>query len=337
MKQAIYILFILLAMVACNGNTETSTDIHGVWALECIHVPEGNDYNYSERNNTVPVKIFADSTYYVGYKVSEPGRFSFTPSYSGKYRLINKGGGECMYVEDGNTHQLTFVNDSTINIQDVGIIYEWRKMDESTNVNVEDVLTVLDNDKDSWDEDRNSYVFTETERTLKNERKYLVALILCFILVFVLVGYYIYNLFQTKARIEQQLKQILEEIDTRPEVVQEALKNVEEEFLHSDFYLSIRKRISNGERLTKSDWNKIEQQINSTYSGFTSHLFSLFPMSQTELQTCLLIKLRVPASEIANTLNKSASTISTIRSRLYGKAFKDKGSTKDWDEFILSL
>lgn len=337
MKHFAYIFTIILTIIACKDKHDSDFDIHGVWTLECIHVPEGDDYNYKERNNTVPVKIFADSTYYVGHKVSEPGMFSFTPSYSGKYKLINKGGDEYLYVEDGDIHQFTAVNDSTINIQDVGRFYEWRKMDGSTDVNVEDVLTILDNGKESWDEDRNSYIFTATERTLKNERKYFVALFICFVLVFAFAGYYIYNLFQTKARVEQQLKQIRKEIDARPEVVQEALKSVEEEFLHSDFYLSIRKRISNGDRLKKSDWDEIERQINSTYSGFTSRLYSLFPMSQTELQTCLLIKLRVPASEIASTLNKGASTISSIRSRLYGKAFKDKGGAKEWDEFILSL
>lgn len=339
MRKTNTLLYIIFAFIfaACTNSEEQNFELNGVWALDCIHVPEGNDYNYGERDNTVPVKIFADSTYYVGYKEAEQGRFSFTPSYSGTYRLINKGGGECMYVEDGNVHQLTVVNDSTINIKDVGIIYEWRKMDESTDVNVEDVLTVLDNEKESWDENRNSYVFTEKERTLKNERKYFVAVILCFILAFVLAGYYFYNLFRTKARIEQQLKQILDEIDTRPKVVQDALKSVEDEFLNSDFYLSIRKRISSGEHLDKADWDEIEQHVNSTYSGFTGRLFNLFPMSQIELQTCLLIKLRVPASEIAAALSKSASAISSIRSRLYGKAFKDKGGAKEWDEFILSL
>lgn len=337
MKHISCILILILAIIACKDEDDIPLDIHGVWTLECIHVPEGYDYDYSERNNIVPVKIFADSTYYVGQKASEPGWFSFTPSYSGKYRLISKGGGEWFYIEDGIKHQLSVVNDSTINIKDVGRLYEWRKMNSSTNVNVEDVLTVLANANGSWDEDRRSYVFTETERTLKNERKYFVAVILCFVLASVLAGYYLFNLFRTKARIEQQLEQIRKEIAARPEAVQEALKSVEDEFLRSDFYMSIRKRISNGDRLKKSDWDKIEQQINSTYSGFTSRLYSLFPLSQTEMQTCLLIKLRVPASEIAVTLNKSASTISSIRSRLYGKAFKGKGSTKDWDEFILSL
>lgn len=337
MKQITYIIIVFLTIIACKGRDESGFDIQGVWTLECIHVPDGNDYNYKERNNTIPIKIFADSTYYMGKKVSEPGRFMFTPTYCGKYNLISKGGGEWLYIEDGEMHQLTVLNDSIINIKDVGRIYEWRKMDETNDVNVDDVLSVLDNDKDSWDEDNNSYIFTETERSLRNERKYIVSIALCFILAFILSVYYIFNLFQEKARIEQQLKQIREEIETRPVVVQEALKSVEEEFLNSNFYISIRKRITRGEHMKKADWNEIEQQINSTYSGFTSRLYSLFPMSQTELQTCLLIKLRVPASEIATTLNKSASTISSIRSRLYGKAFKDKGGAKDWDEFILSL
>ena len=77
--------------------------------------------------------------------------------------------------------------------------------------------------------------------------------------------------------------------------------------------------------------------VNSTYPGFTSRLFNLFPMSQIEMQTCLLIKMRASTTEIANTLNKSTSAISSMRSRLYGKAFHDKKGAKEWDEFILSL
>lgn len=337
MKNLTYILIAVLTVIACKGKEETEFDIHGVWTLECIHIPDGSDYIYSERTDVVPFKAFTDSAYYVGHKISEPDRFTFSPSYSGKYRLINKGGGEWLYIEDGSLHKLSVVNDSTINIDDVGRICEWRKMDGSKNANVGDVLSIVEKDKDAWDGDKTKYVFSEKERSLESDRQNLAVIILCIVLAFALFIYHTRNVFREKARIEQQLKQIQKDIEERPKVVQEALMSVEDEFLNSECYLSIRKRIANGEHLKKADWVEIERHVNSTYPGFTSRLFNLFPMSQIEMQTCLLIKMRASTTEIANTLNKSTSAISSMRSRLYGKVFHDKKGAKEWDEFILSL
>lgn len=337
MKNLSYILIVILSIISCKGKEETEFDIHGVWTLESIHIPDGNDYNYAERNNVVPFKVFTDNSYYVGRKESLPGRFYFEPSYSGKYKLINKGGGEWLYFEDGTQHKLTVTNDTIINIEDVGRIYEWHKMDGSQNTNVSDILSIVEQDKEAWDKDRTAYVFTEKEHSLETDRQNLAVLILCIVLAFVLFIYYTRNVLREKARIEHQLKQIQKEIAERPKVVQEALMSVEDEFLNSEFYLSIRKRIINGEHLKKADWDEIEHHVNNTYSGFTGRLLSLYPMSQVEMQTCLLIKLRVSATDIANTLNKSTSAISSMRSRLYGKVFHSKGGAKEWDEFILSL
>lgn len=119
--------------------------------------------------------------------------------------------------------------------------------------------------------------------------------------------------------------------------MKEAMNSVEEEFHNSDFYISIRKKITDGNRLAKDDWDSIEKQFKSVYPRFTSTLFSLYNMSKTELQVCLLLKLNTSPSEIASVLCKDTSTISSIRSRLYTKVFGKKGSSKDWDEFIYSL
>lgn len=335
MKNLSSILIVILTIIACKGKDDTEFDIHGVWTLECIHISDGNDYVYDEHNRVL--QVFADSTYYVGRKYSEPGRFEFEPTYSGRYKLIGKGGGEWLYFEDGKRHTFSVVNDSVINIEDVGRTYEWHKMDGSKNPNVGDVLSIVEKNKEAWDEDKTTYVISERERSLESDRQNLVVTILCIVLAFALFIYHTRNVFREKARIEQQFKQIQKEIEERPKVVQEALMTVEDEFLNSEFYLSSRKRISNGEQFKKADWEEIERQVNSAYPGFTNHLFSLFPMSQLEMQTCLLIKMRVSTTDIANTLNKSTSAISTMRSRLYGKVFHDKGGAKEWDEFILSL
>ena len=52
---------------------------------------------------------------------------------------------------------------------------------------------------------------------------------------------------------------------------------------------------------------------------------------------CLLIKVRVQPKDIASLTAHSKESVASTRSRLYQKIFGKKGSTRDWDEFILSL
>jgi hypothetical protein len=51
----------------------------------------------------------------------------------------------------------------------------------------------------------------------------------------------------------------------------------------------------------------------------------------------MLTKLRIPPTDMASVLARDVSTISTVRSRLYGKVFGRKGGAREWDEFILSV
>ena len=85
------------------------------------------------------------------------------------------------------------------------------------------------------------------------------------------------------------------------------------------------------------DWSEIEEHLKKVYPGFISQLHSLYPMSELEFQTCLLIKLRIAPTDIAAVLSRDVSTISTVRSRLYKKVFGRKGGAREWDDFILSM
>ena len=92
-----------------------------------------------------------------------------------------------------------------------------------------------------------------------------------------------------------------------------------------------------GQRLKENDWLGIEEQLKKVYPGFTSQLRTLYPMSELEYETCLLIKLRIPPTDIAAVLSRDVSTISTVRSRLYKKVFGKKGSTREWDDFSRTM
>jgi hypothetical protein len=51
----------------------------------------------------------------------------------------------------------------------------------------------------------------------------------------------------------------------------------------------------------------------------------------------LLIKVRVQRKDIAQLTAHSKESVASTRSRLYQKVFARKGSSKDWDDFVLSL
>ena len=61
-------------------------------------------------------------------------------------------------------------------------------------------------------------------------------------------------------------------------------------------------------------------------------------VSEHEYRVCMLIKLGIPLSCIAEITNKSRRAISLTRRRLYERAFgKEKNAAECWDKFILSL
>ena len=87
----------------------------------------------------------------------------------------------------------------------------------------------------------------------------------------------------------------------------------------------------------ESDWTELTEAVDATYSGFTDKLYSLYRMSEQDLHVSLLIKIRLQPKDIATLTAHSKESIASTRSRLYQRVFGKKGSTRDWDDFILSI
>lgn len=85
------------------------------------------------------------------------------------------------------------------------------------------------------------------------------------------------------------------------------------------------------------DWQMLADAVNQAYPQFSSRLFSLCSLSSHEYHVCLLLKAGFEPVRIATLTLRSKAAVSTVRSRLYEKAFGKKGSAKDWDEVILTL
>ena len=92
-----------------------------------------------------------------------------------------------------------------------------------------------------------------------------------------------------------------------------------------------------GLHLKKEDWNEIQTLIEDHYPSFQTQLENLVNCSSFEYHICLLVKLQILPSQMVTLTAHSKSAISSVRSRLYEKAFGRKGSSREWDKYIHSI
>lgn len=339
MRNSVKFLFlaITLSLLSCSEDkSERPFAIKGVWELHRLTFPDGEQLNYSDKG-MIWMRIYDDSCYYSCQTAKAPNGTMIQPSDFETYTLVEKGKDTYIYLQGGNSHPFTIINDSTMVIQEDGVKYTWRQNRDIEDSRCRDIIDIIRMDRNSIDDTAHRYVYSKAEKALETTNHALIYILIIIGVVLVLIVNYAYNLYRNKKRVEQELRQIEAEKKSMPEPVRQALTTVETEFHGSDFYVSLRKRISNGERLRGEDWDAIESNLNSIYPRFTSTLLSLHNMSQVEYHVCLLLKLNATPSEIASVLCKDTSSISSTRSRLYQKVFGKKGSSKAWDEFILSL
>ena len=105
----------------------------------------------------------------------------------------------------------------------------------------------------------------------------------------------------------------------------------------SNVYQRLQQSLNEGRSLTDGDWSELSDAVNAVYTGFTDKLYSLCRMSAQDYHVSLLIKVRLQPKDIATLTAHSKESVASTRSRLYQKVFGKKGSTKDWDDFILSI
>lgn len=84
-------------------------------------------------------------------------------------------------------------------------------------------------------------------------------------------------------------------------------------------------------------WEDLAQGFRLYLPAFEKTITDFHPLSETEWKVCMLLKLGFSPSDLSILIGKSPSGISSIRSRLYEKAFHKKGAPTDWDAFIYSI
>lgn len=343
MKRKINQLLVIwssaLMLVGCGQSTENKQTflLEGVWTLRHVEYPMGSEDDYSMESGTFCIIYDQDSTLYECKLATTPSGLVVMPTSRCAVTLIDKGG-ELLYLEDDNPRPLTVSNDSTIVIQRQGILFTYVRTDDIYQEWGDEIRNIIADDlKENPAVGESRYVLSAKEREQANVIHWLMYAVIAFVILVLVITLIAVSSHRAKQRIQLQLQQIKEEHNERPQSVRQAMMAEENRFFASEEYAALQKRISSGKLLTEEEWSDIEVQTKKAYPGFATQLRSLYPLSELEYQTCILIKLRIAPTDIAAVLARDVSTISTVRSRLYKKVFGRKGSSKEWDEFVLSI
>ncbi len=85
------------------------------------------------------------------------------------------------------------------------------------------------------------------------------------------------------------------------------------------------------------DWKRLEESIMAAFPTFLQIVPDDLTLNAMEEKVCWLTKLKFGSKEISHLINKSPQGVDSIRSRLYLKIFKKKGTTKDFNDFIKKI
>jgi regulator of replication initiation timing len=135
----------------------------------------------------------------------------------------------------------------------------------------------------------------------------------------------------------EEKKTRLDYANTIARIENEKRQRAETDIFNSDIYMKIKQLLQEGRSMSDEHWPQLATLVDGLYTGFTEKLYSLYRLSEQDYHVCLLTKVRIAPKDIALLTAHSKESVATTRSRLYQKIFGKKGSTKDWDDFVLSL
>lgn len=329
---------VLLTLFSCTDQqklTREDFDLTGAWVLRHVEIPWGTEYDCSMDGNGTSCLIYDRQNMLYECNISSTSSgLLIQPTAKYTITFTYKGGGEWLYLEDGDSHPLS-VSDSTITIQRIGILYTFSRADDLYNEWGADIRDIIESESVGTDfANARHYVLSVRERQQASYIQWLLAAVA--IVAVIAVTSHIVNR-RRRQRLLLQLRQIQEVRENRPQQVRQAVKSVEDSFFASDEYAVLQRRMATGQLMKDEEWQQVEHCLKSIYPGFTTQLQSLYPMSDVEYHVCMLIKLRIPTKDISAVVAREVNTISTMRKRLYKKVFSREGGAKDWDDFILSI
>lgn len=169
-----------------------------------------------------------------------------------------------------------------------------------------------------------------------HKQNMIVIVIACLIVLIILFGTYVQRHRRKQELMALRIQQ-LEEFKQAYEKTDESERNQTEQSIRQTVIYQHLVMMQEPEHPIDTDWQALADAINQVYPQFTPRLLSLCRMTTHEYHVCLLLKAGFEPIRIATLTLRSKAAVSTVRSRLYEKAFGKKGSAKDWDEVIRTL
>lgn len=323
----------------CSYNEkEKGNDLQGVWMLKKIIFPTGYEVDYPNSRGYVRCKIYdADSSFYQVELLSVGNETIIVPLELERYTFIHDVT-DTLLVENGRyMRHFCLTSDTTYTVFNNLEQEIWVKSNDMTENRKEEIRTIVKRNIETYEDDIKNFVFSTSERKLERKSRNLLFVIANLVLLAILLALYMRSVIKKNKVIKRELELIEEQNRLRPQPVLQAMRLVEQEFFSSEYYHVLRAKIDSGEVLKQEDLYELEQRLKPLYPNFASRLHSLYNISVHEYQVCLLLKIKISPSQIANALCRDVSSISSTRSRLYSKVFGKKGSSKEWDAFIETL
>lgn len=137
-----------------------------------------------------------------------------------------------------------------------------------------------------------------------------------------------------RALLQIQKEQIIQ-MNCKIETDRKEQEIAEIAFKQSSIYNRFHKAINDTKiKITSENWDALQSQIDNCYKDFTTRLRALYPISEIELQICLLLKANITTTGIAQLTGRSKSAIVSARKKLYEKIHNQSGKPEEWDAFI---
>ena len=240
-------------VLGCNyKNAADQYLLQGAWTLRLVEYPyELPNDTVSEQEGTALQLYDGDSMMYQCWLTRTESGLVVRPGSQRTITLIDKGGGERVYIEGDDPRPLTVKDDSTMVIQRNGVLYTYRRADyvaEEWGTEIRNIV-VADSRRDN-SEERPSYVFSAKERQQANYIQWLMATIA---IVIVLAASSNIVARRRRRQLQLQLQQIQEVRQERPQTVRQAIESVETAYFASDRYEALQRRIATGQRLKDDD------------------------------------------------------------------------------------